>query len=266
VKTLLSFFGQILFAVLTVLGVGLLLFYMDLTDAPGILQAVIDRVQAEFSQTTTYLEDKYLQDQYLQDPGFEEVDLPDFNLPDLTNPGQADIQITVAGGGQSEITNLVPTEPLPVVTMRAVAPTLAPTATPVPPLDPVVYQTEATIRLKRYVAALERWLATNDQLMRDNNLLQDAAWRSQVKDNLAEIVREGHSLANIGKPPDVYADIDGWLVRAGLESERLQAYYLQALETGSASDFTSAGDSFTRIKKYLAQAAQAMLVAGWTFE
>ncbi len=249
VKTLLSFFGQIFFALLVILGVGLLLFYLDLTDAPGILPAVTHGIEAAFAQATLSLED--------------------LNLPDLTNPDPGDIEITVAGQGKIEKTNLLPTQPLPIVAtreMRALElPTLAPTRTPAPPLDPVVYETEATIRLKAYAAALERWLASNDQLMRDNTLLQDAAWRAQVKDNLSQVVTEGRRLGAIGRPPEAYAEIDTWLKRAGAEAELLQASYLQALDSADARDFTAAGDSFTRIKKYLTQAAQAMLLAGWNF-
>lgn len=239
VKTLLSFLGQALFAVLAILGIGLLLFYMDMTDSPGILREIFQRVQGE---TTTYLED--------------------LDLPDLANPAPADIQVTVVGRGEIEKTNLVPTQADPVFE----APALSPTSTPVPPMDPLVYQAEATIRLKRFVAALERWMATNDQLLFDSSRLQDAAWRDQVTADLAEIAAEGQQLANIGQPPEEYAGIDAWLVRAGLEAERMQAHYLQALETGSPGDFSSAGDSFDRIKKFLAQAAQGMLQAGWTFE
>lgn len=236
VKTLVSFLGQVLFAVLAVLGVGLLLFYMDMTDAPGIVREIFQRAQGE---TATYLEDL-----------------------DLTNPAPADIQVTVVGRGEIEKTNLSPTQAGPAFEV----PAISPTSTPVPPMDPLVYQAEATIRLKRFVAALERWMATNDQLMFDSNLVQDAAWRGRVTADLAEIAAEGQRLANIGQPPEEYAEIDAWLVRAGLEAERMQASYLRALETGSAGDFSSAGDSFDRVKKFLAQAAQGMLQAGWTFE
>lgn len=249
-KTLLAFFAQIFFALLVILGVGLLLFYLDMTDAPGILPAVTREIEAAFSQAT--------------------LTLDDLAIPDLTNPDPGEIQITVAGGGEIDRTNLVPTQPLPIVATKEMIalelPTLVPTRTPAPPLDPLVYQTEATIRLKRYAAALERWLATNDQLMRDNALLQDPSWRAQVKENLNEVVTEGHRLAEIGRPPQEYNEIDTWLKRAGAEADILQASYLQALESANPRDFTAAGDSFTRIKKYLTQAAQGMLLAGWNFE
>lgn len=251
-KTLLSFFGQIFFAVLAILGIGLLLFYMNLTDTPGILRNLAQRVQAEFSQTTATLEG--------------------LNIPDLTNPDSPDVQITVVGSGKMEKTDLLPAHSLPIVptqsepVMENLVPVPEPTFTPIPPMDPLVYQTEATIRLKRFAASLERWMVSNDRLMLDDSLMQDAAWREEVTANLDAAASEGQLLANIGQPPEQHAEIDGWLVRAGLEADRLQAYYLQGLETGSPNDFASAADSFTRIKKFLAEAAQRMLLAGWEFE
>lgn len=251
-KTLLTYFGQILFTVLAILGIGLVLFYFDLTDAPGILQGLAQRIEGKVSQTVNQLPD---------------LNFPDLPVPDLAgNP--AGIQVSVVGKGQIEKTNLLPDPSLPVVTTQAEPVVEMPTEipTPLPPMDPVMYQTEATIRLKRLTAALERWLASNDQLMRDNNLLRDPTWRDQVTASLAEAAAQGRMLAAIGRPPEAYAEIDSWLKRAGQETERLQASYLQALDTGSPQDFTAAADSFTRLKKYLTQAAQDMLVAGWSFD
>ncbi len=253
-KTLLGFFGQVIFVALFVIGVGLVLFYFDLTDAPGILQTLVQRVRADVTQTEKHLPN---------------LNFPDLAIPNLTNnPGE--IQVTVVGQGNIEKTNLLPTgtEALPIVTMQPEVLNLVPTdvPTPVPPMDPVVYQTEATIRLKRLADALERWLASNDQLMNDNRLLRDPTWRSQVTANLAEVAAQGSELANIGKPPQQYADIDTWLKRAGQETGVMRASYLRALDTGSTQDFTVAADSFTRIKKYLTQAAQLMLAAGWSFD
>ncbi len=130
-------------------------------------------------------------------------------------------------------------------------------------MDPVEYQTEAMIRLKRFASVSEIWLASNDKLMRNNSLLQDPAWRSEVKGNLADVAAAGQALANIGRPPVEYEQIDAWFKRVGPETMRLQANYLRAMDSANPQDFTAAGDNFTRIKQYLTQAAQRMLVDGW---
>jgi hypothetical protein len=238
VKTLLSYFGLIFFTLLMFLGVGLVLFYFDLTNSPGIVQELLQK-QADLK-------------------------LPSLDLTNLNLPENQPVQVTVVGKGSIEKTNPLDERPLPIVP-TLIVPTLEPTVTPLPPLDPVVYQTEVTIRLKRYAAALESWLQTNDQLMHDNSLLENADWQARVKENLAEIADAGQSLAGIDRAPDQYAGIDAWLKRLGPESAQLQAGYLKALQTRRPKDFTAAGDSFTRIKEYLTQAAQAMITAGWTF-
>jgi hypothetical protein len=236
VKTLLSFFGLIFSTLLAILGVVLVLAYFDLTDFPGILKS-LEQEQANLR-------------------------LPELNLTNSGLPDYQNIQVTVVGKGLVEKTNPLEAQPLPIVP-TLVVPTPEPTFTPLPPLDPVEYQTEAIIRLKRYAAALESWLQTNDKLMKDNSLLQDTTWQAELKGNLAEIADAGQSLAGIDRAPAQYIGIDAWLKRVGAESTRLQANYQRALNTANPKDFTAAGDNFTRIKEYLTQAAEQMIAAGW---
>jgi hypothetical protein len=235
VKTLLAFFGMIFFALLLIAGLVLVFYYYDLTGEPAILGDVLKT----------------------------QIQLPKIDLP-----APDDIRVTVVSKGEIVKTNPLEDQPLPIVATLVPAepePTLAPqpTATEIPPLDPVVYQTEAMIRLKRFAAALESFLATNDRVSKDTALLQDDGWRAEMKGDLAEVAGAGRSLANIGRPPAEYADIDAWLVRIGSEAEQLQANYLRALKTGSAEDFSAAGDNFVRIREYLTQAATRMIASGW---
>ncbi len=266
-KTLLSFFGMIFFALLTIFGVALVLYYFDLTDAPGMLSRLM---QSRLAQAGVNLPGSLSSD--LSSGLSTLIPQATLGVPDLSpanlNPADSLVQITVVANGQIEKSNPLDNKPLPIVPAQDLPtstpmPTPLPTSTPVPPMDPVEYQTEAMIRLKRFASVSESWLATNNKLMQDNSLLQDPAWRSEVKGNLAEVDDAGQALANIGRPPAEYEQIDAWFKRVGPESARLQANYLRAMDSAKPQDFTAAGDNFTRIKQYLTQAAQLMLVDGW---
>ncbi len=273
-KTLLSFFGMIFFALLTIFGVALVLYYFDLTDAPGILNRLM---QTNLAQAGINLPSSLSSNLRSDLSGELSTLIPQatVGVPNLgsesQNPADSLVQITVVGSGQIDKFNPLASKPLPIVPTLPPAdpptstpmPTPRPTATPVPPMDPVEYQTEAMIRLKRFASVSESWLGTNDKLMQNNSLLQDPAWRSEVKANLSDLAAAGQALANIGRPPAEYEQIDAWFKRVGPESVRLQANYLRALDSANPQDFTAAGDNFTRIKQYLTQAAQLMLVDGW---
>lgn len=181
----------------------------------------------------------------------------------LPSIGQRTPSISVVGTPQIQHSNPLEEQPLP---SWAPTETPIPTPTPVPPLAPEVYRTEVLIRLRHYATALEDWLAANDRLARDNSLLDEPAWREEMGLLLENVANAGQSLSAVGPPPPEYQEIDSWLDQAGDESLALQANFLRALESGDPQDFTAAGDSFTRIREYLALAAEGMIQAGWPLE
>jgi hypothetical protein len=166
-------------------------------------------------------------------------------------------------GSQIEIerTNPLEGQPLPELFPT---PTLEPT--PQPPLDPVVYRTEVTLRAKNFATALEAFFAANDRMAQNPILLDDPAWREELHVLLGEISTTAHSLAEVDPAPVEYDAIDAWLKRVAPEAEGLRLAYLEGLDSRAAEDFTTAGDHFNRIKEYLGEALIEMANAGWPLE
>lgn len=168
-----------------------------------------------------------------------------------------------------------PLDELPVWTAEAL-PTLSPTPvptetpwptpTPIPPLDPFVYQTEVMLRLKDVAAALEHWLDLNKELANNWALLDDPAWQATMYTVLGKIQTSAQALGEVTPAPVEYASIQALLEQTGIEAQALSDHYAQAMWTQDKAQFTAAGDSFTRMKTYLAEAVAAMLDAGWKIE
>jgi hypothetical protein len=178
--------------------------------------------------------------------------------PDAANPGPVTTQ--VIGGSGPQWTNPLEGQPLPEL-----LPPATPLPTAVPPLDPTVYRSEVTVRLKSFAAALEAFLAANDRLALNNALLDDPAWRSEMSATLDQVSAAGLALDDPAPPPE-YAPIHVWLERAGPEAEGLRDRYLQAMDSRQSQDFTAAGDHYQRIKEALTQALGEMINAGWPVE
>jgi hypothetical protein len=194
------------------------------------------------------------------------ISLPEgiINIADNV-PLSGTITVREVGIGKADWSN--PLEAIPTATWTP-APTL--TATPIPPLDPIVYEKETILRLKSFVSALERWLAANESITENSELLYDSDWLKEMQLSLEMIGDTGRAMADIGPPPPEYANIDQWIDRVAGEAEGLQTNYERALElhaagNDSAKSFTAASDNFVRIKEYLFQAVEGMLTAGWTF-
>lgn len=181
----------------------------------------------------------------------------------LPHLGQRTATISVIGTPQFEVSNPLEEQPLPT---WAPTETPIPTPTPIPPLAPEIYRTEVLIRMRHFATALEDWLAANDRLAEDHSLMDDPAWREEMGLLLDNVANTGQALTAVGPPPPEYQEIDSWLDKAGEESLALRANFLRALESSDPQDFTAAGDSFTRIREYLALAAEGMIQAGWPLE
>ena len=179
--------------------------------------------------------------------------------PDPESPGAISTQ--VIGGSGPQWTNPLEGQPLPEL-----FPSETPAPTAAPPLDPTVYRSEVTVRLKSFAAALETFLAANDRLAADNALLDDPAWRSEMSATLDQVRATGLALDDAAPPPPEYAPIHAWLERAGPEAEGLRDRYLQAMDSRDPQDFTAAGDHYQRIKEALTQALGEMIQAGWPVE
>jgi hypothetical protein len=133
-------------------------------------------------------------------------------------------------------------------------------------MDPVEYRTEVTLRAKGFAAALESFLAANDRLARDDALMKDAAWSSEMSVILAQVAETGRALSEVGPPPAEYAEIHTWLVQVGPEAEGLREHYQYSLDSGDPSGFTDAGKNFNQIKEDLAAALSEMSKVGWPLE
>jgi hypothetical protein len=179
--------------------------------------------------------------------------------PDQANPGAVSTQII--GGSGPQWTNPLEGQPLPEL-----FPTATPVPTAVPPLDPTVYRSEVTVRLKSFAAALESFLAANDRLALNNALLDDPAWRSEMSATLDQVSAAGQALDDSAPPPLEYATIHSYLEQVGPEAQGLRDRYLQAMDTRDPRDFTMAGEHYQRIKETLTQALGEMINAGWPVE
>jgi hypothetical protein len=179
--------------------------------------------------------------------------------PNTANPGAVSTQ--VIGGSGPQWTNPLDGQPLPELFPTA---TTVPTA--VPPLDPTVYRSEVTVRLKSFAAALESFLATNDRLALNNALLDDPAWRSEMRATLDQVSAAGQALDVSAPPPLEYAQIHAHLEQVGPNAQSLRDRYLQAMDTRDPQDFTMAGEHYQRIKETLTQALGEMIKAGWPVE
>jgi hypothetical protein len=230
-KNILAFFGMVFLTILVLVGVGMMGY---LYDALGL------------------------------------VALPkDFSLAALYQPEE--ITVVAAENGLEKGVWSNPLEMLPVVSTTPMhtatsVPTFLPTETPIPPLDPLVYRAEITIRLKQFVAALELWLEVNEKLVLDNSLISDATWRNAMDLALVNVASTSRAMAGVGPAPAGYEAIDTLLDRVYTESVGLQQNYQQALVNGGASYFAAAGENFSRLKAYLTEAVEAMLTMGWTME
>lgn len=166
-------------------------------------------------------------------------------------------------GVQIERSNPLAGQPMPTPFI-----TVPPTATPTPPppLDPVVYRTEVTLRARDFGTALQAFININDQLAKNNALLADPTWQNQVGPILDQVAASGQALASVGPAPVEYGQIDEWLKKVGPESDRLRQNYRQALDSGNLNALRAAGDNFIRITDDLRQAQTEMVKAGWPMQ
>ena len=236
IKDFLAFLGMVFLTIIILMGVVVI----------GYLYGFLDLIPQQLTETTSALVDR------------------------IRGP----VEVRVSDSGVGEVTWSNPLEALPTATVwrmptlpePTATPIPIPTQTPVPPMDPAIYRTDVTLRLKQYVGALERWLEANRQLGQDNALLRDATWRSNMLAVLDEIAQGGESMAAIGPPPVEYHGVHMLLVQIAQSSEQMRASYLRALDSGAPLDFRQAGDEFTRIKAYLTEAVTTMVALGWTIE
>jgi hypothetical protein len=192
------------------------------------------------------------------------VDMPEVVPTTLARVlGPSEETLAVVGIGTAEWRN--PMEDLPRATW-APSQTPQPTATPVLPLDPAEYRTEVLLSLRDFTAALEGWLDANRRLGQDNTLLENAAWRAEMSELLDEIREDGEMLGTIGPAPAEYQSIARLLGRLSTAAGALSFDYRRAMDTGDPKDFLKAGEDFERIKAYLGEAVQAMVIAGWSIE
>lgn len=155
-----------------------------------------------------------------------------------------------------------PTEtPVPTPTFEPTA-----TATPIPPLDPQVYQAETLNRMQSFASALQHWMTLNNAFAADNEKLNDPAWKDEVRVALADIRSTGSDLAAVGPAPAEYAQIDAWFDQLGSEANGLADSYGSAVENGDANDFVTASRHFEQIKADLSQAVVEMQAAGWNLQ
>jgi hypothetical protein len=122
------------------------------------------------------------------------------------------------------------------------------------------------VRLKSFAAALESFLAANDRLALNNTLLDDPAWRSEMRATLDQVSAAGQALDDSTPPPPEYATIHSYLEQVGPDAQGLRDRYLQAMDTRDPQDFTMAGEHYQRFKEALTQALGEMIKAGWPVE
>lgn len=257
-KNILAFFGLIFLTLLILSGVGIM---GTIYNEIGLIALPVDiaSIAESFSGTVTVV---------VAEGGSEDgswsnpLDLAavDYAYPAAVTPAPYPTQTPEIPLADSEAPREV------IMPDPTAAPVIIPTNTPLPPLDPGVYQTEVILGLKRFVAAIENWLALNDRLARGEAAVDDANWRAEIEQALNETANAGQALADIGPAPEVYSEMDALLEPPAAEAAALQINYLQALATGDTAYFNTAGENFSRMKAYLAQAAEAMLNAGWNMQ
>lgn len=234
-KNCLSFLGLIFLVILVLVGVGLMAYtYQSL----GLVSIPKEWLPSGFNFHLPELSDLPLP-------------TPEFKPTIKVNPGVLEAQWS---------------NPLVALPTPTDIPTLEPTPTQIPPLSPEVYRAETMARMKDFAAAMERWVNANDRLSRDNTLIDDLNWRSEVKVDLESITMTAQALGNVGPAPAEYQGIDTWIKRVPSDAAALQTSYLAALDARSPESFLISGDHFKRIKDDLAQAVQEMIAQGWTFE
>lgn len=169
------------------------------------------------------------------------------------------LETLVGSGPRIEWSNPLEDEPLP--TFRPPE-----TLTPIPPMDPVVYRTEVMLQSENFGSDLQAFLAQNEILAENENLLDDPAWKENMQGIIEQVYASGWALASVGPAPVEYQAIDTWLKRVGPEVEGLRENYLAGLETKETTFFTAASDNLARIREYLLQALAEMARAGWPVE
>lgn len=177
----------------------------------------------------------------------------------LLTPGPVSVQ--VQGVGKAEWSN--PLDALPIATQIA---TPEPTVTPVPPMAPEAYRAQVISRMRSFADAMNRWLEANNQLAKNNDLMQDAAWTANMQVVLDDVATSGAALADIGPAPADYQAIDEWLKKIRPEADGLKEKYQQALATHDTQAFVDASGHFNAIKDDLTQAVNEMIKAGWTLQ
>lgn len=178
---------------------------------------------------------------------------------------------TLASGSKAIWSNPLDSLPLPDLFsgLTPTSPAVRPESTPTPtrtPLDPVVYRSEVLIRLKGFAVPLEAFVNANERLARDNQLLDDPAWRAEMVAILEGVASAGRALSAAGPPPPEYANIDAWLERIPPEAEDLRANYLLAIEQHRLRDFEAAAENFGHIRSYLYQVLLEAGEAGWEID
>ncbi|NLG96842.1 MAG: hypothetical protein GX491_05735 [Chloroflexi bacterium] len=242
-KNILAFFGLVFLTLVIVAGVYLVGYFYDsvgLINLPDEVTGQLDRFVSTPEVT---------------------IRASDSGSPQWVNPLEDPMRASPTPWPTFTVPfeSAVTTTPLPT-------PTTAPTATPVPPLDPRVYQTDTIIGVKRFASALEAWLDVNEKLADNRELLNDAQWRGEIAASLAEVSAAGQSLAAIGPPPEEYRGLDTLFDRLAEESYTLEANYHRALETADPDDFATVGETFYAIREYLTQAVNEMITMGWSLE
>lgn len=177
----------------------------------------------------------------------------------LLTPGPATVE--VHGVGKAEWTN--PLDALPITTPE---PNPTPTLTPVPPMDPMVYQSEVVSHMQLFADALKRWLEANNQLADNNAVMQDPTWMANMKVILENVATSGSALAEIDPAPAEYQSIDNWLKKIGPEATGLKENYQKALDNSDAQAFVDASHNFSAIQEDLTQAVNEMIKAGWILQ
>ena len=171
------------------------------------------------------------------------------------------VSVGVQGVGQAEWSN--PLDALPIATQIA---TPEPTATPIPPMEPEAYRAQVISRMRSFADAMNRWLEANNQLAKNNALMQDAAWAANMRVVLDDVATSGDALADVGPAPADYQAIDDWLKKIRPEADGLKENYQKALAKQDTQAFVDASDHFNTIKEDLTQAVNEMLKAGWTLQ
>lgn len=244
VKNILAFFGLLFLCLVILVGVGSLGLFYDSVDLLAIPKQILAQV---------WPEDWALVSDAVTVSAVDGIGQPQ----EAAFP--AGVMMEAEWSNPLDLLPAASPTPMPTATPL-------PTATPIPPLDPLVYRTETLIRLKEFVRALEGWLAVNDRAALEPGLVEDAGWQGEMTSALRAVVEKSHALAAVGPAPSEYSALDALFDSILHESEQMQWNIEQGLANRDPALWTAAGEGFARIKEYLAQAAGAMLEAGWSLE